>query len=372
MRTSKTCSSELLELAVDQYHRHQIDRRTLLKALGVFGLTATFYRSGPVFGQVKELVMVNWGGPAIEAYHDAFAPLFEKETGLDLVIDGTGPTAGKVRAMVDAGNVTWDVLDAGVGTALLLGNEGYLEEIDFDIVDKTQVRPEFVWKWGVCGLFFSYVLTYDAKKFGDNPPKNWQDFWNVKDFPGKRLLRNNPIGQLECAVMAAGIPKDKVYPIDMELALEKIRELKEHTVYWGSGSQSQQYFFQGEVSMGNIWHNRSNLLRRDTNGAINWTWQDGIVSVDLWSVVKNNPAGKTAAMQFINSAISDLEGQVALFEVMSSGPANPKAAEMIPEELRPYNPAQPENYAMQVPFDGEWWQENEIEAFERYGDVIAS
>ncbi|MCY3830980.1 MAG: ABC transporter substrate-binding protein [Rhodospirillaceae bacterium] len=372
MHEHQTFAEDVAELALEQYADKTIDRRTLVKALGMLGLAPVFFKSGAAFGQVKELVVVNWGGPAIKAYQNAFGKPFEKKTGIKIVIDGTGPGAGKVRAMVDAKNVTWDVLDAGVGTALLLGSKGYLEAIDYNIVDKSKVRPEFVYKWGISDYLFSFVLTYDGKKLGDRKPTSWKDFWNVKDFPGKRLLRKNPIGQLECALLGDGVPHDKVYPIDLDRALEKIREIKEHTVFWGSGSQSQQFFMQGEVVMGNLWHNRSNLLRRDTKDRIQWTWTDGIVASGVWSVVKNNPGGKDAAMKFIDFAIGDVDGQIALFKVMSSGPANPKATAMVPADMRAYDPSQPENYNKQVKFDAEWWGKNEIEAFERYRDVISS
>ena len=229
-----------------------------------------------------------------------------------------------------------------------------------------------MYKWGISDYLFSFVLTYDKEKLGDRTPTSWKDFWNVEDFPGRRLLRNNPIGQLECALLGDGVPHDKIYPIDLDRALDKIREIKEHTVFWGSGSQSQQFFLQGEVVMGNLWHNRSNLLRRDTKDRIGWTWNDGIVASGVWSVVKNNPAGKDAAMRFIDFAIGDVEGQIALFKVMSSGPANPKATAMVPADMRAYDPSQPENYDLQVKFDAEWWGEHEIEAFERYRDVISS
>lgn len=372
MKNHQSFAADALELAIEQYHERRIDRRTLIKALGALGLVPVLAGAGSAFAQVTELVVVNWGGPAIKAYEDAFGIPFEKKTGIKVVIDGTGPGAGKVRAMVDAGNVTWDVLDAGVGSATLLGNSGYLEEIDYSVVDKSNVRPEFVYKWGVSDYLFSFVLTYDATRLGDNVPSSWKDFWNVKDFPGKRLLRKNPIGQIECALLADGVPRESLYPIDLDRALEKIREIKEHTVFWGSGSQSQQFFMQGEVVMGNIWHNRANLLRRDTDEGVNWIWNDGIVASGVWSVVKGNPAGKDAAMQFIDHAIGDVDGQIALFEVMSSGPANPRATAMVPESLRQYDPSQPENYALQAKFDAEWWGEHEIEAFERYRDVISS
>lgn len=372
MKKTQQHGEDLVEIALEQYHEGHIDRRLFLKSLAAIGCAPMLFKPTSARAGTGELVVVNWGGPAVEAYQVAFGHGFEKKTGIKIVIDGTGPGAGKVRAMVDADNATWDVLDAGVGSATLLGSQGYLEEIDYDIVDKSKVRSEFAYRWGVSDYLFSYVLTYDTKKFADNKPTNWADMWNVKDFPGKRLLRKNPIGMLECALLADGVAPAELYPLDLDRALEKIRELKEHVVFWGSGSQSQQFFMQGEVVMGNIWHNRANLLRKDTKGDFNWTWNQGVVASGVWSVVKNNPGGRDAAMQFINHAIGDVEGQVSLFKVMSSGPANPEATAMVPEELRAFDPSQPENLAQQISFDAEWWGEHEVEAFERYRDVISS
>jgi len=187
--------------------------------------------------------------------------------------------------MVEAGKVVWDVCDTSVGAALLLGRENFAEEIDYGLIGN-KVRKEYQYKYAVCNYIFSYVLAFNRKALKGRAPTSWADFWNVKDFPGKRMLRGSCIGQLECALLADGVPADQIYPIDLPRALKKIAEIKEHTIFWKTGSQSEDLFRQNEVVMGNMWHNRTNLLRVESKGNIDWTWSGGVIAPAVWLVPK--------------------------------------------------------------------------------------
>jgi putative spermidine/putrescine transport system substrate-binding protein len=346
-----------------------IGRRDFLAALGAAGLTVLGPRSGSA-APGQEIVVANWGGPAATAFSTVWGPPVQSKLDAKLVIDGSGPSAGKVRAMVDAGNVIWDVCDASVGAALLLGEESRLEAIDYSIVGD-KVRPEYRYKYAVCNYIFSYVLAFNRSALGSRSPTSWKDFWNVKDFPGKRMLRGSCIGQLECALLADSVPADKIYPIDLPRALKKIAEIKEHTVFWKTGSQSEDLFRQNEVVMGNMWHNRTNLLRVETKGNIDWTWAGGVIAPAVWLVPKHNPAGKQKAMEFIALSLEPA-GQVELFKIIGMGPSNPAASALIPQDLRRYDPAQPENLSQQILINDEWYGQNLIEAEAKYLDVISS
>ena len=63
-------------------------------------------------------------------------------------------------------------------------------------------------------------------------PQSWADFWNLKEFPGKRTLGRISQSVLEAALLADGVPFDKLYPIDVKRALEKIKEIKSQTLFW--------------------------------------------------------------------------------------------------------------------------------------------
>ncbi|MCR9255313.1 MAG: ABC transporter substrate-binding protein [Alphaproteobacteria bacterium] len=347
---------DCIEIAKERLNRGEIDRRTFVKALSFLSLAPVTAIMAP--GSAKaasELVVVNWGGPAVDAYMNAFGKPFEEATGVKVVIDGTGPLGSKIRAMVEAGNVVWDVCDTGAGTTLVLQDAGVIEPIDYSIVDKSKVFGDFAFSHGVVNYMFSFVLAYNQKRL-EKVPASWADFWDTSAFPGMRTMRKQPNGMMEACMQAAGKSLDEVYPIDIDLCVEKFKEIRDDVIIWGSGSQSQQLFREGEVVMGNIWHTRANLLRRDMKGDVAWTWKGGCVAPGMWNVPVGNPAGKDAAMQFIASS-QDPDQQIELFKVMGNGPANPAAAAKVPEDLRAFDPGQPENFALQVPFNGFWYRE---------------
>jgi putative spermidine/putrescine transport system substrate-binding protein len=347
-----------------------LSRRVFLGGLASAGAAAAFHPSQSLAAK-GEVVVANWGGVAATGFEKAWGPPLKAATGLTLVIDGSGPAPGKIRAMVEAKNVVWDVCDTSVGAVMQLGEAGLLEEIDYSIVDKSKLRPEFAYKWGVCNYMFSYVMAVNKKRFGNNPPRNWKDFWNVKDFPGKRMLRGSCGGQLEAALVADGVDPKKIYPIDVKRALEKIREIKEHTIFWKTGAQSEDLIRQEEVVAGNMWSNRANLLRIEMKGAIEWPWEGAVVAPAVWLVPKGNPAGKEAAMKFINTSLEP-DGQIELFKLIGMSPSNPAAAAKIPAELKPYDATQPDHMAVQVVLDDDWYGKNMAQVEAQYLDVISS
>ncbi|MEM1384504.1 MAG: ABC transporter substrate-binding protein [Pseudomonadota bacterium] len=368
---------DLIEIAAERHARGEIDRRGFLTALAGIGALGMAGVPGGARAASGELVVVNWGGPAVEAYQTAFGEPFTAASGTKVVIDGTGPLLSKIRAMVESGAVTWDVCDTGAASTLVLEKAGVIQAIDYSVVDKGKVVLDYAYDYGIANYLFSYVLAYNEKALG-KAPSSWADFWDTSGFGGMRTLRKQPNGMIEAAMFAAGKTTDEIYPIDLDLAMGKIKELRDSVIVWGSGSQSQELFRTGEVAMGNIWHTRANLLNRDMNGDVTWTWNEGIVTAGMWNIPNGNPAGTEAAMAFVASS-QDPQQQVKLFELMGNGPANPAASEFVPEDRRWANPGQPENWAMQIKQDARWYQAdsgkgdltNDALARELYLDVMS-
>lgn len=367
----QTFMQDCAEIAADRLLAGRLDRRSFIQICALAGLAPAVLLSRRAQAAANEVVLVNWGGDAIKAYTDAWGTPFENDTGIKVTIDGSGPTDGKIKAMVESGNVTWDVCDGDLFTPLSLGPKKLLEPIDYNIVDKNKVRPGHAFEHGIAGYLYSYVLAYDASKFGNNPPKSWADFWDVEKFPGKRSFYKWMNGALEAALLADGVPPDQVYPIDMDRAFKKLKEIKPHVgVYWESGSASQQMFRDAEVTMGCIWHTRANLLEKETGGKITWTWNQGNAGGGCWVVPKGNPAG-TKVMEFIASA-QDPQRQINILAIMGNGPANPEGSKQAPEELRRIDPGQEENWAVQVPMGVDWFAANYDTALNRYLDFISA
>jgi len=268
--------------------------------------------------------------------------------------------------------VTWDICDSSASSAYWLGGLGLLEPIDYKVVDKANVPPVgFAIPYGVAPYSFSTVLAYDKAKVGDVPPKTWADFWDLKKYPGRRLLRHDALSMLELAIMAAGTPFDKVYPIDMKLALDKFKEIKEHCIYWNSGSESEQFIRTGEAVMGAIWHTRASVLSRESNDRMSWTWNQGVLQAGIFVVPKGNPAG-ALAQELLASMTAKVEPQIGLLGLLGNGPSNPKASALVPPELRRFNPTESDNAKGQVVNSGEWWGANYPDANAKYVDTISS
>ncbi len=361
---------DLLQILIEKSSKDPVPRRLFLKTAAFLGISSTLYSMKPVFADENEIVVVNWGGDAVTAHEKAWVSRFnQKFPDTKVIIDGSGPSSGKIKAMVESGKVTWDLCDRNNIAAIDLGRQGLLEEVDYTRVDPNAVREIHRGKWGLGAYLYSFALTWDTQAF-DQAPKDWKDFWNLKDFPGTRTLRKNFEGQLEAALLADGVPPDQIYPIDLDRALEKIKEIKEDTIFWGSGSDSQQIMRDGDAVMGNLWHTRSSIVNRETEGRVDYTFNQATLFAGAWIQPKGAPAGKSA---WDYAAVTqDPQSQVEVFQMLGSGPVNPKAAELVPENLRHRDAGNPANLAVQIPVDADWYASDYGNILNRYLDTIAS
>ncbi|MEX1108145.1 MAG: ABC transporter substrate-binding protein [Dongiaceae bacterium] len=367
----KNFKQDLALILEEKLRAGTIDRRTLVRSAAALGLTAAVI-PGVAGAADKELVVVNWGGDAIELMANAWGKPFEEASGVKVIIDGSGPTEGSMKQQFESGAVRWDVCDAEAGSVINLGSQGMMEPIDYSIVDKNKVDPSVALEYGSGNYFFSYVIAYDNVAFAGNPPRNWVDFWDVEKFPGKRALYKWMNGVLEGALLADGVPVEELYPLDVDRAFKKIDELKPHIAsFWGSGAEVQQMLREREISMGMIWNTRATLVREDTNGEVDWSFDNAIYFPSTWAVIKGNPAGPETAMQFIASC-QDPESQVELLKAYGAGPANPAAHALVPDEFKAIDCSSPENVAKQIQTSIDWYAANYAAVLDRYLTFIAS
>lgn len=367
--TQRHPNYEMAEFAAERYRAGRLSRRGFVTALAALGLV-------PLFGtrasaQVREVVVANWGSDVLrKLVGDAYTA----ETGLALVIDGAGPSPGKVRAMVESGAVVWDVCDSGAGSAMVMNDAGVIQPIDYGIVDRAKVLPGTDLPFAVGNYVFSYVLAYNPRALDGNVPKTWADVWNVGDFPGMRTFRRSVRGQLEGAALAMGVAKEDVYTFldddGIKAAIDKFRQLRQNIITWSTAAESENLFLQEEVVMGNIYSTRAFVLKDSMPaGSFGTTFEGGVLQPGMWVVPKNNPAGAKAAMEFI-AYCQDPQIQLDWMAAMGNGPINPEAAAQVPAELQPYNPSSAENLALQVMYSDEWYGRNQVPAEELYIDAL--
>ncbi len=367
-RFDKDC----VDILSERIARGEITRRRFAKLAGLALGAPALLRATKGLAEAKDLVLVNWGGDAIKAYNQAYGEPFLKQTGITVKEDGSGPTEGAIAAQYKSGKPSWDIVDADPFSAIALGKQGMIEPIDYAIVDRAKMRPGFGWDYAASTYFFSYVIAYDSSKFGGKAPTGMADFFDVQKFPGKRSLYKWGSGMWEAALLADGVAPDKLYPLDLKRANDKIRAFKDNVVaYWGGGAESQSVLLNGEASMALIWSTRASLIERDSGGQIKFIWDQGLISPGAMAVIKGNPGGKDAAMKFIASA-QDPQRQLVMFDMLGQGPANPATDALISADKKRINCVDPANMAKQVPLDMDWYAEHYGSALDDYTKIISA
>src|SRR5947209_1807372 len=90
----------------------QMKRRELLKGAGAVttaAIAGPFFHIRPARADKGELVVVSWGGDYDTSLREHVVAEFEKRTGYTVKLDAP-PEPAKVKAMVQSGNVSWDVV----------------------------------------------------------------------------------------------------------------------------------------------------------------------------------------------------------------------------------------------------------------------
>jgi putative spermidine/putrescine transport system substrate-binding protein len=365
--TASQFAQDAAQIAVERLQRGEIDRRSFLAGLAALGFGMEF--SGETqSAESAEVVVCNWGGVAVNAFSKAYGEPFTHKSGIKVVVVGTGPAVGTIRAMVESGKVIWDTTDGGMIDSLTLGKNGLVQPIDYSIVDNSQVPAAFAGQYGVANYVFSNVLAYDSQATKGIAPAGWADFFDLQKFPGKRTMCKWIQGQLEFVLLADGVAPSALYPLDVDRAFKKLAPMLPHIIFWDGGAQSQQLFREGEVVMGIIWHTRANLLSKE-NPNFKWTWAQNLLFASAWSVPKGNPAGKKV-FEFINSTL-DPASQLMLFRLMGNGPSNPKTLELMSPQDAVLNPTSVENSRTHIAVNPAYYAEHESELQNRYLDFIS-
>jgi putative spermidine/putrescine transport system substrate-binding protein len=367
--TNARFSADLVEIGLERLTTGEINRRGFMAGMAALGLSGMFAGS-KALADTGEIVFVNYGGDAVPAYAKAWGEPFTEKTGVKLSVLGAEPTPGAIKAMVESGNIIWDAVDADAFYLKILASQKLIQPYDYTKVDKTKVRPEFVFENGCSVYFYSTVNAYNSEKTGGKAPKGYRDYLNFKDFPGKRAIYKWLVGSLEAVLIGAGVEPKDLYPLNLDKAFGLIRDHKDEFVVWGGGAASQQIFRDNEVVMGPIWNTRAKLLERESNGKFTWTWDTGLIAPGVFPVITKNPAG-SKVFDWIASTQAP-ERQVALLDLLGQSPANPAADALLTPEQQRASCSYAPNYAQQIAINSDWYAENYDAVQNDFLDILAS
>jgi len=281
----------------------------------------------------------NPGGAIGDAERVAMYEPFTKLTGIEIV-EQSGSTVTKVKAQVDAKNIEWDVATVGRSNAMALLAQGdYAEPIDYAYIDAPGLAERFRQKYTVTYFLLATVMSYRTDVF-KTTPAGWKDFWDTKGFPGPRnyMAGNAGLGvQLFPALIADGVPMDKLYPFDIPRAFKSLDKIKEDIVtYWTTGAQSAQLMADSETVMGLAWNGRiGSLIAQKLPVGISW---DGAQFLNDDYIIPKGTPNYDNAMKFIAFALLP-ESQARFSMLIDYGYTNSDAEAFIPEARRKLLPS---------------------------------
>ena len=318
--------------------------------------TLAFIIAGTAWAETT-IRVCSYGGTYNKGLEETIGKPFSAATGIKVIFT-TFPTYAQMLAQVKSGNVEWDIVECESRMYARGVKAGIFEPLDLSGVPANDFIEGAVTEYGVGLIYYSYMISYNTNKWpAGKGPTSMRDVWDVKKFPGPRTMKLTAVSNLEAALLADGVPRDKIYPIDVDRALKKLSELKPHiAVYWKTGGQSQQIMREKEADIGFVPGGRMIQLA-DQGVPVTWDWNDQVIVLDYWTVLKGTK-NKEAAMKFIAFA-SDAKRQAAFAEWTNYGPANKKAYDYIKKEKAVLMPTYPENFAKGLVVNAEWYAEHE-------------
>jgi putative spermidine/putrescine transport system substrate-binding protein len=347
-----------------------LDRRGRLRRYFVRSALAAFacvpvLADAPLAWAQSGLTIANYGGTAGQASSEAIWKPIARDLKITIKED-TLTGVADVRNQVKAGAVQWDIIEFTTDECAVGAKEGLFEKLNKAAFEGFEYTDTALTDHYVLINSASYVIAWNKKKFGDNGPKTWADFWDVKKFPGSRSLRNSAVHNVEAALMADGVAPDKVYPIDLDRAFKKLEEIKPHIrVWWSSGGQAAQLARDEEVDLIAIWNTRLQPII-DAGGPYGFTWNGGILIADCYAIPKGARNAELAQKVLPIAASPKYQAEVANAKPIS--PVSPKAYKIgvIKPEMLPMLPMAPQNLPGQVEMQGPWWADRGADVQRRW------
>ncbi|MEI4472410.1 extracellular solute-binding protein [Frigidibacter sp. MR17.24] len=262
--------------------------RGLVSSLAVMSLLA-----GPALAE-GEVVMQDPGGAYGDALREVMYDPFEEETGIDVVTVQEARSGPRIKAQVEAGKTEWDLTFIFDQETKLLG-DCCLSDIDYsklspEAQETLATMPENLKRpKGVALQVIGVAMVYNTDTYADDKPQSWADFWDTERFPGRRCLPAWPRFVMEAALMADGVEKSDLYPVDVARALKKIEEIKPHvSKWWTTSAQAPQLLLDGEADMCMAYTGSSSVLALE-GAPLEVEWNQGFVYYDFFAIPKDAP-----------------------------------------------------------------------------------
>ncbi|MEM7223803.1 MAG: ABC transporter substrate-binding protein [Pseudomonadota bacterium] len=324
----------------------------------------------------RSLTITTWGGAYEASQRAAYFDSFAEATGVEIRLKPYNGGVAPLRGQGTSGKDQWDVLDMTEPDALAACEEGLLAPFDPQDLrpapDGTAARKDFLsgsfLDCGVVHLVYSTVLAYDDRAFPGDKPQSVADFFDIERFPGKRALRRQPIALLEWALLSYGVPISQLYDLlsterGLTLAFRRLDQIRDHIVWWESGSEPVEFLKRGEVVMASGFNGRFFNARVNDGIPITVIWDGQLLDSSVWAIAKTSQH-QDLARDFIRFA-TRAENMAALAGLIPYGPMRRSAMRRIGLHAHSnvpmlhHMPTSPGNLDRAIRSDSQWYAHTE-------------
>jgi len=341
-----------------------------------FSVAATMSFAGS--HMADEMTIVSWGGAysasQLKAYHEPYSA----NTGTTIINDESSSDAvAKLRAMNEANNLTWDLVDVEAADAMRLCDEGLALEFDPDTLlaaapDGTPASVDFgdmlVNECFIPQIVFSTTFGYrtDLVPDGVEPPTGACDVFDLEKYPGKRALAKKPTANMEWALLCDGVAYADVYDLleteaGQDRAFAKLDTIKDQTIWWSSAAEPVQLLADGEIFMGSTFNGRlfSMIVEQDQPVGMAWNWQ--MFDLDGWIIPTGLSDDRLARVKDYVNFATDTQRLADQAKYIAYGPARASSAPLVGLhadvgiEMAPHMPTDPNNAENTFVNNYLWW-----------------
>jgi len=325
------------------------------------------------------MTLVSWGGAYQNSQQKAYVePYLEMHPEVSASWDESSNEAvAKLRAMNEAGNITWDLVDVVAADAIRLCDEGMAMEVDHDEIladapDGTSASDDFgdliVSDCFIPQIAYSTTFGYrtDMVPEGVEAPNDICDVFDLETYPGKRSLEQRPINNMEWALLCDGVAKDDVYDVletdeGQDRALAKLDTIKDEVIWWSAGADTPQLLADGEIFMGSTYNGRLFSVIEEQDQPVAMMWDAQVFDLDGWIIPEGLPEDRLARVLDFLEFATDTQRLADQAAYISYGPARVSSAPLVGEHaelgipMGPHMPTNPENAQNTFVYNYEFW-----------------
>lgn len=308
----------------------------------------------------ETLTVSTWGGAWTDAFKKYFAVPFSKKTGakFQYVVSGSDPDA-PVLLQEQANNVHIDLVDSGLGSELVIHHDlarlpkGLRRDLAKTSLPGT-VSP-YWWTYGTVIKLLVCNTQLVAKC-----PTSLQQFWDVKNYPGTRMVDGSPQEAIVGALLAANVAHKAIegHP-NLGIAENMLRAIKPSVTVWAqSGDQQVQTMASGQAAIGYMWESRAVSLISQGHPNLKLYWNGANTQSDFAFLVPKHAPHEALAFDFLKWVAGHLKNQAGFSKTLGTFVPG-KVMKYIPKSQRKY---QAQKHAKQIFYWSSFWYSKHAKA----------